>query len=284
MKSILLTGATGFVGTQIIKSLQNYNVNIIPVVRNGKESLFKDCLKIKKIISSRNIFKESEVWWKNKCKDVDVVIHAAWYVEPGKYLYSSRNLDCLIGSLNLVRGAINANISKFVGIGTCFEYDLTYKRLSVKTPLKPISLYAASKVSLFTILSQLLTKSSIKFNWCRLFYLYGEGEDKRRFIPYLHSQLSKNNEVDLTTGEQIRDYLNVSEAGKIISKVALGNYKGAINICSGKPVSIKQLAEKIADIYSGRDLLNFGARKKNLLDPPIILGVPNIKIRKNLLD
>jgi len=192
-------------------------------------------------------------------------------------LKSHKNKDCLMGSLNLMKGAINARIRRFIGIGTCFEYDLNYGDLSINTRLNPTTPYAEAKVRLYRILSKFLLMESIEFSWCRLFYLYGEGEDERRLFPYLHKKLSKGEEVDLTSGKQIRDYLNVSEAGRMIAEVALGNQQGPINICSGRPITIKKFAEQIADNYNHRDLLKFGKRPENLLDPIRIVGVPNFK-------
>ena len=280
MKNILLTGATGFVGRQIVKALSQQNINIIAVVRPGKEINFKKITNIKKIISSQDIFKENENWWTNHCKGIDTIIHAAWYAEPGKYLQSSKNLDCLIGSLHLARGAANAGVTRFIGIGACFEYDLSKGALSIDTPLKPKSSYASAKVALFTFLSQWLPKQSVKFSWCRLFYLYGEGEDERRLVPYIHNRLNKNESVELTKGNQIRDYLNVIKVGQIISEVALGNQEGPINICSGASITVKQLAQQIADIYDKRHLLKFGVQPENPMDPLFVVGVPNYNLKK----
>ena len=280
MKNILLTGASGFVGKQIIKALSQFSVNIIPVVRSGKEINFKRIGNIKKIISSPDIFKENESWWTNQCKGIDTIIHIAWYAEPGKYLQSPKNIDCLIGSLNLAKGAVNAGVRRFVGIGTCFEYDLSKGTLSIDTPLKPTSSYASAKAALFTFLSMWLPEQSIKFSWCRLFYLYGEGEDQRRLVPYIHKRLNKNESVELTKGNKIRDYLNIIEASQIISEVALGDQDGPINVCSGVPITVKQLAQQIADLYSKRHLLKFGAKPENPMDPSCVVGVPNYSIKK----
>ena len=63
------------------------------------------------------------------------------------------------------------------------------------------------------------------------------------------------------------------EAGKAIAKLAMSNHEGAINICSGIPITVRQLAEQIADKYGRRDLLRFGARMDNLTDPKKILGI-----------
>jgi nucleoside-diphosphate-sugar epimerase len=273
LKKILLTGATGFVGKKILSALNEANVSIIPVVRSGKEAQLDGFTKVKKIVSSPNIFIESIDWWHKQCEGIDTIIHSAWYTEPGKYLESSQNIECLIGSLNLAQGAVLAGVKKFVGIGTCFEYDLNCRVLSKNTPLNPSTLYAGTKCSLFTGLSHYLSNKKIDFAWCRLFYLYGEGEDERRLVPFLHKQLSNGNPVELTSGNQIRDFLDVTVAGERIVKIALSKLKGPINICSGSPITVKQIAEMIADQYGRRDLLKFGLRQDNLVDPPCVLGI-----------
>ncbi len=275
MKTILLTGASGFVGKLIFNALSASNFRIVPVVRTGKESSFQNQSNVHRIVCSPDIFQESTDWWVDQCKDIDVVIHAAWYAEPGKYLQSSKNMDCLIGSLNLAKGAVIAGVKRFVGIGTCFEYDLSAGVLSTDTPLNPLTPYAGMKAALYMGLWQWLPKQSVEFAWCRLFYLYGEGEDERRLVPYLHKQLAKGEVVELTSGKQIRDFLNVSEAGRIIAEVALGEQRGPINVCSGIPITVRQLAEQIADTYGRRDLLKFSARPDNLVDPTCVLGIPN---------
>jgi dTDP-6-deoxy-L-talose 4-dehydrogenase (NAD+) len=159
--------------------------------------------------------------------------------------------------------------------GTCFEYDLSYKKLSVNTPIKPTSCYASSKSSVFFALSSFLPLNLVKFAWCRLFYLYGEGEDNRRLVPFLRSQLEKGEKINLENKNYVRDFLNVKDAAKKISKIALNKKIGAINICSGTPITIKQIAEQIADEYGRRDLLKFKKKTKKTFIPPHVLGVPN---------
>jgi nucleoside-diphosphate-sugar epimerase len=277
MKTILLTGATGFVGRNIIKVLNKKKVNIIPVIRpKSKKKLdLKKIKNIKRIILSKDIFKENKLWWKDQCKGVDIIIHTAWFVEPGKYLKSIKNKQCLMGSLNLAKGAALAGVKRFIGIGTCFEYDLSFGQLSVNTPLNPMTPYARAKVNLYRELLIYFSKHPIDFLWCRLFYLYGEGEDKRRLVPYINNQIKNGKKVELTNKNYIRDYLKVSMAAKMIVEVALGKKKGAVNICSGVPITIEAFAKKIADKYQRRDLLNFGSKSFNSNDPPCVVGIPN---------
>jgi dTDP-6-deoxy-L-talose 4-dehydrogenase (NAD+) len=204
---------------------------------------------------------------------VDTVIHAAWYAEPQHYLQSPKNLDCLSGTLRLAHGALQANVRRVIGIGTCFEYDLSAGYLSVETPLKASTVYAQAKADAFAALSQLLPRHGIEFAWCRLFYLFGEAEDPRRLVPYLRARLKAGQPAELSSGAQIRDFLDVREAGRMIVEAALGPVQGPVNICSGKPITVRQLAEMIADEFGRRDLLRFGARPDNLVDPPCVVGI-----------
>lgn len=270
---VLLTGATGFVGRHVLRALDQRGVPVRVVVRHGKRNDLNAASGIERVVTSPDLFSEDSVWWSDVCQDVDTVIHVAWYVDPKTYLHSPRNLDCLRGTLDLAKGAANVGVRRFVGIGTCFEYDLTNGRLSVLTPLLPSTPYAGAKAAAFTALSQWLPSQGIEFAWCRLFYLYGEGEHEERLVPYLRSKLAAGEPAELTSGTQVRDYLDVRDAGLMIAATALSSTQGPVNIHSGIPISVRQLAEQIADEYGRRDLLRFGARPDNPLDPPYVVGI-----------
>ena len=59
----------------------------------------------------------------------------------------------------------------------------------------------------------------------------------------------------------------------MIVESALSKKQGPVNICSGVPITVRQLAEQIADEYGRRDLLKFGVRPDNLFDPVYVVGV-----------
>jgi nucleoside-diphosphate-sugar epimerase len=275
MTRILVTGATGFVGKQVLRALNIDGVQLIPVVRTGKENLVEEADRIEYVISTPDMFAEAESTWADWCKDVDILIHTAWYADTGKYLHSTKNIDCLAGSLRMAQGAVQAGVHRIVGIGSCAEYDHTSAFLSVDTVLNPLTPYAAAKAALFLSLSKWLPTQAVNFVWCRLFYLYGPAENENRLVAYLHSQLKLGKPAELTSGNQIRDFMNVEDAGKKIAEIALSDRVGPVNICSGLPITIRQLAESIADEYGRRDLIKFDSRPDGFFDPPCIVGIPN---------
>jgi nucleoside-diphosphate-sugar epimerase len=269
---ILITGASGFVGRHVVRALTEHDNPLRLALRTGSLP-FAGLREADEVIHTPDLFHAEPAWWAQALKGVDTAVHLAWYAEPGKYLQSPVNLDCLYGTIEMAKACIEAGVRRFVGTGTCAEYDLNQGLLRPDSPLNPQTLYAACKASTFQILGQLLPANGVEFAWCRLFYLYGEGEDSRRLVPYLRKRLSEGEPAELTSGRQIRDFLDVRDAGSLIANVALGDRQGPVNVCSGIPITIRQLAERIADEYGRRDLLKFGVRPENLFDPPCVVGV-----------
>ncbi len=270
---ILITGSSGFIGSQIVNILcKTKNIKLILIVRKKNKNFINS--KNIKMILTKDIFSESVSWWQRKTKNIDIVIHSAWYVEPGKFMTSKKNFHCLNGTLNMALGSAKSGVKKFVGIGTCAEYDTSKGYLDINTNLKPTIPYAAAKASVFIALDKLLPTFNVEFCWCRVFYLYGVNEDKRRLVPYLRERLSTGKKALLGNPKDIKDYLEVKKAAKLIVKHSLSSKStGPKNICSGKGISLKDLATKIADEYDRRDLLEFGARKSNPFDPPVVVGI-----------
>lgn len=270
---ILLTGATGFFGQAVLRASPESEHKIRCVIRTGTADRL--ALHGHKIdaVETPDLFAQDSAWWAQTCQGVDLVIHAAWYAEPGKYLTSHLNLPCLSGTLALAEGALAAGVSRFVGIGTCFEYDVSHGHLSIETPLAPETLYAATKASAFLTLTNLFRGTDTAFMWARLFYLFGAGEHQNRLVPYLHTQLRAGQVAELSSGRQVRDYMNIDAAARMLFKDVSMDIEGPSNICSGRARTVAELACEIADEYGRRDLLAFGARPDNLVDPPTIVGV-----------
>lgn len=271
MTRVLLTGATGFVGRAVLSHLAKYKHEIVCVIRKGTSSRLP--VKPARVIEVEDVFAESSDAWAKHMEGVQVALHLAWYAEPGKYLTSPKNLDCLSGTLAMAKGAARADITNFTGVGTCFEYDMSHGELSVDTPLNPKTPYAAAKAATYLALRSYFAEERLPFVWARLFYLYGEGEDPRRLVPYLHRQMERGMPAELSSGDQVRDFMDVKDAARMLAMDALGPRKGATNVSTGKGITVRALAESIADEYGRRDLLRFGARPDNITDPPCVIGI-----------
>lgn len=271
--TVTLTGATGFVGRQILRNLLGKDYSVRVLTRDPASLQGTSVDRRVQVLRTPDLFSESAARLEEMLDGSDSLVHAAWYAEPGSYLTSPQNLICLTGTLNLASAFARVGGKRFVGVGTCAEYDPSSGLLTTDTPLAPNTLYAACKASAYMVLRNFFHTREIGFAWCRIFYLYGEGEDKRRLVPYIRNRLEAQQEVLLSRGDQLRDFLDVREAGRMIAEVVVGPQEGAVNICSGRPLSVRDLAESIADEYGRRDLLRFGARAENQFDPPMVVGV-----------
>lgn len=259
----LVTGANGFVGKHIVKKIIDSGYHVKAVVRTGTDiSSFKN-INIT-IIESKDIYGESEDWWRSALSGVHFVIHGAWYVNPSDYLTSTKNIDALFGTVKIAKISSELNIKKFIGIGTCFEYQESSEDLTINSPLDPKTLYAATKVSAFYILRNLFEGTHTEFLWCRLFYLYGEGEKQQRLVPYINTNLANDRYVVLNSANHIKDYMDVECAANDIVIASLGETTGAINICSGVGISIYKLAISIAEKVNKLHLIKISSSEEKI--------------------
>lgn len=275
MRRILLTGGSGFVGRHIHRHLHQQGHAVRLVLRPGGRDRLAAPVAPTDIVETDDVFARDAAWWSRTCEGIDTVIHAAWYVEPGRYLDSPLQAACVAGTFALAQGAAEAGVGHFIGIGTCMEYRLPSDRLAIDAPLEPATLYAACKLSTYHMLREWFAQGDTVFSWCRIFYLFGEGEHAARLVPYLRQQLQAGQVARLSAGTQLRDFLDVDEAGAMIAGVVGTRQPGAINICSGQGTTIRAFAERIADEYGRRDLLEFGAARLHPSDPSAVVGICN---------
>ena len=106
---ILITGSSGFLGSQITKQLIEKGYENIYLLSRRKQLKTKFKNKVKYIFS-KNLFKEDLHSIKSKVKGIDLVIHCAWYVNPRDYLTSEKNIECLYGSIIFAKACLMANV------------------------------------------------------------------------------------------------------------------------------------------------------------------------------
>jgi dTDP-6-deoxy-L-talose 4-dehydrogenase (NAD+) len=269
----LITGANGFIGKYVVKYLIKKNEKIKIIIRK-KNNFFKN--KKIKIFYTKNLFLEEKKDLKKILRNVNSVIHLAWYAKPNDYLNSEKNMECLIGTLNLAKACVESKVKNFIGIGTCFEYKMNGKKVSVNSPLQPKNLYSATKLSAYFSLLNFFNKKRISFSWLRLFYIMGYDDYAQKLIPYIIKNLKLNKNVYLTKDKKIKDYMTVENVAKVICKISLSNEKKTLyNICSGRAITIKKIAKNLASKYKKKHLIKFINSKKRSFDPSYIVGIPN---------
>jgi dTDP-6-deoxy-L-talose 4-dehydrogenase (NAD+) len=275
MKRVLVTGAAGFVGRQVVAALASHDASITAVVRSGAVSRLSLAPAVDRVVVSEDLFSEDESWWERSVEASDIVIHTAWYTNPADYMTSSENSRCAEGTVRMASGVANSGVKRFIGLGTCLEYEQTGNLLTTMTTIRPQGAYASAKADTYLRLSEIFRKTSVEFAWCRLFYLYGEGEREERLVPYLRRQLSQGRVVRLSNPNQVLDFLEVSEVARRIVEVALSDRVGAYNVCSGVATTVRELALRIAKQYGREDLVMESSEITNQVNPAIV-GRPSL--------
>jgi nucleoside-diphosphate-sugar epimerase len=277
---VLLTGATGFVGAHVVRVLVRDDCEVHALVR-PTSNLFRIA-----DIQSRLHLIQGDVRDLEALRPLlrsiapEMCIHLGWCAKPGEYLYSRENIDLLGGTIRFATMLADIGCRRFVGIGTCFEYDTAAGYLSERTPLDPAFLYSAAKAGAFMILDKLALKD-MSVAWARLFYVYGPFENEQRLVPSVVRALLVGEEARCTAGEQVRDYLHVEDAASAVCAVACSSLVGAINVGSGSPVRIADLVTTICDIVGRPDLVKLGALPTSKGDPRFVCA-NNQRLREEM--
>jgi UDP-glucuronate decarboxylase len=267
---VLLTGATGFVGSNVARALLHDGHEVLAISRAGSERSRIVDIQAELHIVDHDLLSDSAE--SLAALRPEMCIHAAWYVEPGHYLSSSLNVDFLAASTRLAFALAESGCGRLVGLGTCFEYDVDSGRLSEETPTRPRHLYSASKLSLFLLLEQIAALTELEVAWARLFYLYGPYENERRLVSSVAQGLVRGERVEVTPGEQLRDFLHVEDVGSALAAIAGSSVLGPINVCSGEPVTVREIVERLGRAAGRPDLVALGARPYPDGEPTVVLG------------
>jgi dTDP-6-deoxy-L-talose 4-dehydrogenase (NAD+) len=195
-----------------------------------------------------------------KSSTPDAVIHLAWYARPQNYLSSPDNVDSLATTLVFAKALLFAGCPKLVGVGTCLEYANSPRARTEEDPLDPKSLYARCKRSAHLVLGELFEQQKATLSWARLFHMHGPGENPARLLPAVATALREGRPFALSPGEQVRDHLDVRDVASALVHLATAGASGVYNVCSGKPVTLREVVETMGRVVGRPDLLQFGQR------------------------
>ena len=256
---IAVTGGNGFIGKYLIKFLIKEKKNkIIHLYRSKK---FKHA-------SVKNVkFDISKKIKKNLYQEIgspEYLIHLAW--DNLNNYESKSHIRTYTQNLKFFRKLHNCSLKKIFVMGTCFEYGKRNGELKESLRSNPGNNYSKSKDKLKKELFKIFKYKEPIVIWGRLFYVYGEGQDPRTLYGQFSKSIKDKKRIfNMSKGDQTRDYLNVNNVIKIIIKILKkSNKSDVINICSGRPVSLKNLVKKWQKKKKYKLKFNYGYYKNSI--------------------
>jgi nucleoside-diphosphate-sugar epimerase len=185
------------------------------------------------------------------------------------------NFAFLKAGLNLLQAFKMNGGRRAVFVGTCLEYKHKNNPLKETDPLYPITVYAQCKNCLRELAELYSIQNDISFAYGRFFFAYGGNENKQRLTRYLIDNLSQNKCAIINNGNLIRDYMYVKDAARSFVKLLSGNIEGAVNICTGNGISLRDFAMLIAEKLGKTEYLII---KECLADQPNVIIGDNTKL------
>lgn len=252
---VAVTGASGFVGLHVLNALLARNVEVVAVSRDASRlDAYSKAIRIVELdISNPG---ENVLYHLGK---PNILIHLAWDGLPNYKSLSHFETE-LPRQYEFLSNLIKQGLPSLLVTGTCFEYGMQSGPLAADAQTKPINSYGFAKNALRQQLDFLKPLQPFNFTWARLFYMYGEGQADGSLYSKLKQAVMRGDKVfNMSNGEQLRDYLPVEEVAYQLVRSAIEQpNSGSINICSGKPISVRKLVEGWLVENQWKIALNFG--------------------------
>jgi nucleoside-diphosphate-sugar epimerase len=258
-KIILLTGATGFLGSHIAKILVNNDIQLIALKRKNS-----DCYRCNSFNNKINwIDVDVKESWKEKVINLNPtdIIHCAWIGveahERDDIKIQTQNIFFLADLLEISRVI---KLTKFISLGSQAEYGILNAKVLESSIVNPVSSYGSVKVASQQILKTFCISNEIDWIWLRLFSFIGEYENSNWLIPSLIDKIIKDEVMDMTTGEQKYSYMFVNDFALIILKIINSNVESGIyNVSGDEAISLKELVDLIGGKLNLSPKINWGA-------------------------
>lgn len=265
MTRVLVTGATGFIGRNVLA----------PLIAAGHEV---------HAVSSRGNHETAGVVWHRAdlLASADVVgevrpealMHLAWYAEHGKFWTAPENVRWVEASLALLRAFAGIGGERAVLAGTCAEYDWAVDGPLVEeaSPLRPATLYGSAKHALHTVAAAYAEQAGFSLAWGRVFFLYGPGEAPGRLVPSVARAVIAGEPARTTAGTQVRDFLHVEDVAGAFAALVASDASGPVNVASGDGVPLRQVIELVAEAVGRPELLEIGALEQRPGEPESLVA------------
>lgn len=243
MRTVLVTGASGLIGRYVLGALsgRGYAVHALSRAQAPPEG--------KGIVEwhRADLMDRGEMQRVIAAIRPHSLLHLAWTTKHGEFWHSPDNLDWTAASLDLLRSFVEHGGVRFVGAGTCAEYEWGAGRCDEEaTALRPASLYGTSKKAFGDSLAAYARNRGLSWAWGRVFFLFGPGEDENRLVPYLIRNALKKQPAVCRFGQLRRDFLFVEDVADAFAALLHSQVSGPVNIASGQTIELRRLAQSIA--------------------------------------
>ncbi|OAI93135.1 NAD-dependent epimerase/dehydratase family protein [Pseudomonas putida] len=255
--TVLVTGASGFVGRHLVAALLARGCQVRAVARRQAPARALPWFDRVGFVAADIHDPRTDV--AALCEGVDALVHLAW---PGLPNYQGLfHLEHnLMADYRFIKHAVEAGVGQVQVTGTCFEYGMQSGPLSETLECRPANAYGLAKHSLHLFLDTLRQQVPFTLQWARLFYLHGEGQNPNSLLAALDRAIDAGQaQFDMSGGEQLRDFLPVETAtAHLATLLQRRDFSGVVNICSGQPIAVRSLVERHRAARDSRIALNLG--------------------------
>lgn len=259
---ILLTGATGFLGSNLLKRLLNDGQDVCCIKRTAS-----DCKRIEKV-------KNECIWYDSETDsieqifrefEIELVIHCATDYGRKESDYFKVYETNVFFSLKLLECAVEYGCKYFINTDTFFTKMIDYLWMD-DVPLYRDT-YLKSKYLFTHIAKDGLDKWDIAFINLQLEHIYGPDDGEGKFVSFLLENLQKGtDQIELTKGEQIRDWIYLDDAVEAYIAVIhnrkkfTGGQFHQLGVGTGVGTSLREFAETAKRVTNSKANLLFGAK------------------------
>lgn len=251
---ILLTGATGFIGSAFAR-LALARGHCLAGLVLPTEKVPAALEEAPQFTAIRGTL--GDLPW-NEVKDFqpDTCVHSAWITTPGIYLESPENYKFLEHSFEFLRNVREHGTKHIVALGTCIEYRITEEPLSEgRTPIDPTTVYSRCKNQLRLKLEAEAKRDPFQLCWARVFYPYGPGEHPSRLCSSILAKLASGEKVTLKTPQSTKDYIFIADLAEALLTVIENRFAGTINLGTGVGISVREIARALSVMLGREDLV-----------------------------
>jgi len=259
MRTAIITGPTGGIGTALLKVLASRGVETYAVCRPSSKRIAHIAPDPRIHIVECDISEYASL--QGKLPEADVFFHFAWEKTT---IHGRDDLDCQLKnvgySLDAVRLAQACGCKAFVGAGSQAEYGVVKEPLNGNTPVWPESGYGIAKYAAGKLTRNLCAQTGIRHCWARILSTYGVNDGEVSLISYLIRTLREGGTPELTPCGQIWDYLNCEDAAKAFYAIGKSGKDGKTYcLGSGEPRSLKEYVSDVRDCIAPDSEIRFGA-------------------------